>query len=58
MIVSSGMKYWSNPSVTRFAGDSDPIALMQEKSRELVFHAFQEGWKGHPYDPFKLADLV
>lgn len=56
--MSSGMKYWSNPSVTRFAGDSDPIALMQEKSRELVFHAFQEGWKGHPYDPFKLADLV
>lgn len=52
------MQYWTNPSVARFAGDSDPIAFMQKKARELVLRALQEGWTGPPYDPFKLADLL
>ena len=46
MTVSSGMKYWTNPSVARFAGDIDPVAFMQKKARELIFHAFQKGWTG------------
>jgi len=58
MTVSSGMKYWTNPSVARFAGDIDPVAFMQKKARELIFHAFQKGWTGPPYDPCKLADLL
>jgi len=52
------MKYWTNPSVARFAGDIDPITLIQKKARELVLHALQVGWAGPPYDPFKLADVL
>lgn len=52
------MKYWTNPSVARFAGDIDPVEFMQQKARELVIHALQEGWTGPPYDPFKLTDLL
>lgn len=51
-------KYWTNPSVLKLAGDSDPIQLITKKAREVVLGAIQEGWQGPPFDPFKLAEYL
>lgn len=50
--------YWTNPSVRKFAGSSDPIELITKKAREEVLRAIQAGWQGPPFDPFKLADFL
>jgi Zn-dependent peptidase ImmA (M78 family)/O-acetyl-ADP-ribose deacetylase (regulator of RNase III) len=52
------MMNWTNESVLRFAGGGDPILRIQEKSRELVFSALEEGWAGPPYNPVEIAKLV
>lgn len=49
---------WRHPSVTRFAGDKDPIAAMLEKASEVTLNALQSGWSGPPFDPFALAELL
>lgn len=36
----------------------DPIEAITAEARNLVFHALELGWKGPPYDPFALADLL
>lgn len=51
-------KYWTNPSVLRLAGDSDPIDLIRRKARQGVLRALEEGWEGPPFDPFKLAEFL
>jgi O-acetyl-ADP-ribose deacetylase (regulator of RNase III) len=48
---------WSNPSVLRLAGDSDPVEVISAKVRDLIYQAFEQGWSGPPYDPFALAAL-
>ena len=48
---------WTNQSVALLAGDSDPVATITEKARELVLSALDKGWRGPPFDPFHLADL-
>jgi len=40
------MVYRTNSSVTKLAGDNDPIEVMQKRVRELVLNAIQEGWAG------------
>lgn len=50
--------YWTNPSVLQFAGNSDPIELITNKTRGEVLRAIQAGWQGPPFDPFKLADFL
>ena len=52
------MTRWTNKSVVLFAGQSDPIARIQRKARELVFQAMENGWSGPPYNPVQLADLM
>ena len=52
------MTYWTNPSVTKLAGDNDPIEVMQKRVREVVLNAIQEGWAGPPFDPFELAEYL
>lgn len=52
------MTYWTNPSVLRLAGDTDPIEVMQKRVREMVLNAIQEGWTGPPFDPFELAQYL
>ena len=52
------IEYWTNPSVTQFAGDSDPIELINQKAEDEVLRAMQAGWQGPPFDPFKLADFL
>jgi hypothetical protein len=52
------IRYWTNPSVLQFAGNSDPVELITNKTREEVLRAIQAGWQGPPFDPFKLADFL
>ena len=49
---------WTNSSVVTFAGDDDPIGVMQAKVKETILNAADHGWNGPPYDPFHLADLL
>ncbi len=48
--------FWTNPSVLKFSGESDPIELITKKARDEVLRAIQAGWQGPPFDPFKLAE--
>jgi len=50
------MTHWTNLSVIKFAGDDDPIKVVQKRVREIVLNAIQEGWGGPPFDPFELAE--
>jgi O-acetyl-ADP-ribose deacetylase (regulator of RNase III) len=49
---------WTNRSVLKFAGTSDPIGLIEAKARELVLRARDAGWSGPPYNPLVIADLL
>lgn len=49
---------WTNKSVLKFAGNSDPISLIEAKARELVLRARDAGWSGPPYNPLAIADLL
>ena len=52
------MDAWTNPSVRGLAGRSDPLEAMTVRSRALVLEAVQKGWKGPPFDPFQLAQIL
>ena len=47
--------FWTNPSVKALAREGDPLTLVTEKARQVVFSAMEDGWKGPPFDPFSLA---
>jgi hypothetical protein len=49
---------WTNKSVLKFAGDGNPIALIEAKARELVLKALDAGWSGPPYNPLVIADML
>src|SRR5258706_3697279 len=57
-IYESSFVQWTNDSVVKFAGGIDPIRRMSERAEELVIEAVERGWKGPPYDRFKLAELL
>jgi len=48
--------HWSNPSVSFFAGDRDPMEKMMQVALSVALEAIQEGWQGPPFDPFCLAE--
>src|SRR5271168_4644688 len=50
--------HWTNPSVLMLAGDDNPIDVITQKARTLVFDAIQNGWTGPPFDPFTLAEYL
>ena len=52
------VRQWTNPSVTALAEGDDPIRVIQNKARDLVLDAAENGWQGPPYNPFTLADLI
>jgi hypothetical protein len=56
--VAPTRPFWTNPSVLEFAGDRDPVEVITERARDAVLSAIEEGWRGPPYDPFELADLM
>lgn len=49
---------WTNPSVLKFAGDSDPIESIQKAARIMALDAVENGWSGPPFDPFELASIL
>lgn len=49
---------WTNKSVIRFAGNSDPVVKVQSKARELALKAMERGWTGPPYNPLQIANLL
>lgn len=57
-MVTERSQHWTNPSVLRLVGDSDPIEFMQKRVRDIVLNAIQEGWTGPPFDPFELAEYL
>src|SRR5215213_3342445 len=49
---------WTNPSVIKLAGESDPIEVIHRAARDLVLNAIEAGWSGPPFDPFDLASIL
>ncbi|HEO1760302.1 TPA: ImmA/IrrE family metallo-endopeptidase [Pseudomonas aeruginosa] len=49
---------WTNPSVLSFAAGGDPVAAMENRARQLVLQAMDNGWGGPPFDPLALATLL
>jgi len=52
------VKHRNAPSVVKLAGNRDPVEVITEKARNVVFKALEEGWSGPPFDPFKLAEIL
>jgi hypothetical protein len=57
-VNSTTEAYWTNRSVLNFAGTSQPIAAMLQRTRALVLEAIERGWSGPPFDPFQLAEYL
>lgn len=49
---------WTNQSVLSFAGDADPVAVMEGRARSLALQAMDDGWGGPPFDPLVLAQRL
>lgn len=52
---------WSNPSVLALLereGGEDPFLAVEDRAKQVIFRAMEEGWEGPPYDPFALAALL
>lgn len=49
---------WTNASVQRFAGNEDPIVKMETAARALALQAMDKGWRGPPFDPALLGELL
>jgi O-acetyl-ADP-ribose deacetylase (regulator of RNase III) len=52
---NAARSFWTNPSVTNFSQGENPITVVTERARQLVFTAMEAGWEGPPFDPFWLA---
>src|SRR6266571_4941742 len=50
--------FWTNPSVLALSHGRDPVDAITADARALVFKAQESGWKGPPFDPFALAELL
>ncbi|OYV61278.1 MAG: hypothetical protein B7Z69_01340 [Actinobacteria bacterium 21-73-9] len=50
--------HWTNRSVMAFAGQRDPVEVMEAKARELALKAKDDGWGGPPFDPLALAQWL
>lgn len=54
----SGEIEWTNRSVLKLAGNEDPIAAVARRARELALRARDQGWRGPPFNPVAIADLL
>ena len=57
MARSEGIQ-WTNRSVLGLAKGEDPIAVIERKARDLVLRARDAGWRGPPFNPTAIADLL
>jgi hypothetical protein len=48
---------WTHPSARLLAELGDPVDVVIERARQLVFEAVEAGWEGPPFDPLMLAEL-
>lgn len=49
---------WTHPSVVALEREGDPLDVLTMRARQLVWQAVEKGWKGPPFDPFRLAELL
>lgn len=49
---------WTDASVVDFAAGADPIKKMEQKTRQAVLDAVDQGWCGPPFDPIELAKIM
>ena len=49
---------WTSASVVEFAAGADPVAKMEQKARQAVLDAVDQGWRGPPFDPIELANIM
>jgi O-acetyl-ADP-ribose deacetylase (regulator of RNase III) len=47
---------WTHPSVLGL-GESDPVAGIIARARQMVLRAIERGWSGPPYNPLTLAEM-
>jgi len=55
------MTTWTHPSIRTLLDevpDSSPFETIAERARQRTLEALEQGWRGPPYDPFELADLL
>jgi hypothetical protein len=57
-VLPSATQYWTHPSISAIARESDPTHAITESARDLVFRAIEAGWDGPPFDPFQLANFA
>ena len=56
--ASPAIPAWTHPSVRALAEEGDPLHVIVQRARQLIFAAMEHGWKGPPFDPLLLAELV
>ena len=49
---------WTNSSVVGFAAGADPVTKMEQTARQAVLDAVDQGWRGPPFDPIELANIM
>lgn len=49
---------WTDQSVLEFASGSDPILKMEQEAQKVILHALDHGWRGPPFDPVELANIL
>ena len=49
---------WTNESVLKFAGGDDPILAIQKAIRKWVLEALGRGWKGPPFNPLYIVEML
>lgn len=52
------MTSWTSASVVEFAAGADPVAKMEQQARQAVLDAVDQGWRGPPFDPIELANIM
>ena len=57
MATTSGIN-WTNASVTALAEGADPVDTVQDKVRNLVLSAKEQGWSGPPFNPIFIAEMM
>lgn len=50
--------YWTNKSVVALAKNNDPIKIISEKAKSVIFRFLEDGGQGPPFDPFEIAAFL
>jgi Zn-dependent peptidase ImmA (M78 family) len=50
--------FWTNTSVINFAGDRDPVKVVEDAARSLLFKFLESGGNGPPFNPIEIATSI